>query len=203
MDDCVVIALFRHGVTEANKRRAYLGWSDSPLCPEAKSLSPKKDYGAYFSSDLARCAETAQFMFPNTSPVYLQEFREMSFGEWEGKTYEDLKDHKLYRHWLSEPFRYNPPNGESFQEFTSRVDAGWKTLTTAIFSKNIHRCAVITHGGVIRYLLTAYAQEVKDFWDWNIPHDAGVELTFSREGLRRGERCILLQEVPLTAKELG
>ena len=37
MDDTVAISLFRHGLTEANKRHAYLGWTDSPLCPIEKA----------------------------------------------------------------------------------------------------------------------------------------------------------------------
>ena len=29
MDDAVVVALFRHGLTEENKRHAYIGWTDA------------------------------------------------------------------------------------------------------------------------------------------------------------------------------
>ena len=41
------------------------------------------------------------------------------------------------------------------------------------------------------------------FWEWHIPHGKGYELIWTRDGLRRGKQCILLQEVPLTASPNG
>ncbi len=203
MDDRVVIALYRHGLTEENKRKAYLGWNDSPLCPESMALPVLQEYDRYFSSDLKRCVTTAKRLFPNARSILLKELREMDFGGWEGKTYEDLKDDVHYRQWLINPFQYSPPNGESFPAFLNRVEAGWKKIVYQISTSNIQRCAVITHAGVIRSILTAYAPESKDFWCWHIPHHTGFELIFTNDALRRGERCILLQEVPLTVKGHG
>jgi alpha-ribazole phosphatase len=203
MDDRVVIALFRHGLTVENKRKAYLGWNDSPLCPETKELSITRRYEYYFSSDLQRCISTVQLLFPNTNPFLIEELREMHFGKWEGKTYDELKNDLFYQLWLSDPFHICPPKGESFHQFTKRVQAGWKRVIQEILSQSIQRCGVMTHGGVIRYLLSELAPEQKAFWSWQTPHDQGFELIFDKEALRRGERCTLLLEVPLTAKEHG
>lgn len=203
MDDSVVIALFRHGLTEENKRKAYLGWNDSPLCKESSDLSTKSRYNLYFSSDLPRCITTATILFPNKELILLPNLREMNFGRWEGKTYEDLKEVPLYRRWLSNPLSYCPPEGESFDKFTHRVQNGWEEITEEILSKNVGRCAIITHGGIIRYLLSEFAPQPSDFWSWQVPHHQGFELVFDREALRRRERCTLLREVPLTAKEHG
>ena len=203
MDDSVVIALFRHGLTEENKRKAYLGWNDSPLCVVSANLSTSNRYDLYFSSDLIRCITTANLLFPNNDLNLLSHLREMNFGQWEGKTYEDLKELLLYQRWLSDPLSYSPPGGESFEEFTQRVQKGWEKLTGEILSGNNERCAIITHGGVIRYLLSKFAPGKNDFWSWQAPHEQGYELIFEREALRRGERCTLLREVPLTAKENG
>jgi alpha-ribazole phosphatase len=203
MDERVVVALFRHGVTEENKRKAYLGWNDSPLCAEIQNLSTNKRYDLYFSSDLHRCVMTAKRLFPAVKLNQLEELREMNFGEWEGKTYDDLKEDFLYQRWLSDPSTYCPPKGETFLDFTTRVQEGWRKITKQILAQNSHRCAVITHGGVIRYLLSKYALEQKEFWHWQSKHDQGFELVFERETLRRGERCTLLQEVPLMANGHG
>ena len=203
MDDRVVIALFRHGVTEENKRKAYLGWNDSPLCPVSHPISFSENYQCYFSSDLQRCVGTAERIFPTTSPHLLKELREMNFGKWEGKTYEDLKENSLYRQWLADPHTHCPPDGESFHEFTTRVDSGWAKITEEILTSTVESCAVITHGGVIRYLLSRFSPLPKEFWAWSVNHDQGYKLIFERESLRRGERCILLLEVPLTASEPG
>ncbi|MDQ6597400.1 histidine phosphatase family protein [Bacillus salipaludis] len=203
MDDSVVIALFRHGLTEANKRKAYLGWTDSPICIGEIKVPVKSVYDGYFSSDLKRCIETAKIFFPNTNPKLLKELREINFGAWDGKTYDELKEDSRYQKWLSDPFQYYPPDGESFQQFQKRIQAGWRQMVDEILLKDLQSCVVITHGGVIRQLLTKYAPEKKEFWEWQSPHHRGFELTTNREALRRGERCTLLQEVPLMEKGNG
>ncbi|MFJ5761285.1 histidine phosphatase family protein [Neobacillus sp. NPDC093182] len=203
MDDTVVVALFRHGLTGENKRKAYLGWNDSPLCSESKKISISNRYQRYFSSDLSRCISTANILFPNNDLYLLSHLREMNFGKWEGKTYEDLKEVPLYQRWLSDPISYCPPEGESFMDFTRRVSIGWDKITKEILSHNIQGCALMTHGGVIRYLLSEFAPQHSDFWSWQVPHHQGYELVFAKEAFRRRERCTLLREVPLTAKGLG
>lgn len=197
MDDRVVIALFRHGVTEANKRHAYLGWTDSPLCSMDGAVN--LNYDQYFSSDLPRCTETMRILFPNENPILVKELREMNFGKWEGKTYEELKGDQQYVNWLENPFDLSPPGGESYAEFSSRVQVGWNR----VIADGCQRVAVMTHGGVIRYLLSQYAPIQKEFWDWHIGHGNGYELEFDGTALRRGERCTLLREVPLTEKRHG
>ncbi|MBI0577088.1 histidine phosphatase family protein [Neobacillus cucumis] len=203
MDDIVVIALFRHGLTEANKRGAYLGWKDSPLILDEMKIPINRNYGCYFSSDLHRCIETVKIFFPDESPYLLKELREMDFGEWDGKTYDELKEELLYRQWLSEPLKYRPPEGEWFQRFQDRIQDGWSQIVNKILLNNLQSCAVITHGGVVRHILTKFAPEIREFWEWQSPHHEGFELIFNREALRRGERCTLLQAVPLMGKESG
>jgi alpha-ribazole phosphatase len=203
MDGRVVIALFRHGLTLDNKRKAYLGWNDSPLCAESLELSTTKRYERYFSSDLKRSIRTSKLLFSTADLILLVQLREMNFGKWEGHTYQDLKEDWQYQRWLSDPIHYCPPEGEFFQQFINRVQSGWEEITQEILSTNLQSCAIITHGGVIRYLLSEFGADYKEFWSWHVPHDYGFELIFDRGALRRGERCTLLREVPLTAKEHG
>ncbi len=201
MDDTVVIALFRHGLTEANKRQAYLGWTDSPLCQKVERVSEKYDY--HFSSDLGRCIETANRMFPNDKAHRMEELREMNFGGWEGKTYKELENDSNYRLWLSDPFSKKPPAGESFEEFSERVDFGWNKVIDIMINLSLNKTAIVTHGGVIRAILTKWAPMKKGFWEWDVPHGKGYELIWNRDGLRRGERCTLLREAPLMANLNG
>ncbi|MGP4079495.1 histidine phosphatase family protein [Pseudalkalibacillus sp. R45] len=205
MDDNLVVALFRHGITEENKRRAYLGWSDSPLSiEEALSIRPIiQSYDLYFSSDLRRCIHTSKLLFPTKDPIYLSEFREMNFGKWEKKTYPQLKDLSDYQRWLSDPFTHSPPDGELFSNFQCRVQTGWNKIVNRMFDANCSRAAVVTHGGVIRLLLREFAPIGKEFWEWTVPHGIGLQLIFEKEALRRGERCTLLREVPIMAKGHG
>ena len=43
-------------------------------------------------------------------------WRESNFGEWEGKTYEDVEKDMDYRTWIDDPYEYAPPGGESLVE---------------------------------------------------------------------------------------
>ncbi|WP_174734607.1 histidine phosphatase family protein [Mesobacillus harenae] len=205
MDDIVAITLFRHGLTEANKRHAYLGWTDSPLClSETETrLQSHEEYDLVFSSDLGRCLETANILFPSNRAVPIRQLREMNFGQWEGKTFANLKNEAVYQNWLKDPFLVKPPQGESFSEFSKRVNTGWELAITRVLEGGVKKAAIITHGGVIRYLLSQFARYPKEFWEWQVPHHHGYELVWHRESLRRRERCILLQEVPLMAKPNG
>lgn len=203
MDDIMAITLFRHGMTEDNKRHAYLGWSDSPLCSDAALSAHPESFDQLFSSDLGRCLETGKILLPGKIACLLPELREMNFGKWEGQTYEQLKGDPFYQKWLADPFGVKPPNGESFAEFSSRVGAGWNKIIGSIIDLGVKRTAVITHGGVVRHLLMQYAPQKKGFWEWRILHGHGYELTWEKAGLRRGERCISLREVPLMANQSG
>lgn len=208
MDDIVVVTLFRHGLTEGNKRRVYMGWNDSLLSEEGKlqlrSYGLKQDdYDSFLSSDIDRCITTMKLLFPDVEPQLLPSLREMNFGVFQGKTYQELKDNVKYQRWLDDFFSFSPPEGESFQQFSERVLSGWEELVETIISNRLHSPFIVTHGGVISYLLSEFAPDQKGFWDWQIAHGSGVELVFDRERLRRKRRCILLREVPLTEREPG
>ncbi|MFJ7848404.1 histidine phosphatase family protein [Peribacillus sp. NPDC097206] len=206
MADSVAITLLRHGLTEANERKAYLGWTDSPLSIKGKrDIEEWKQYYPRYerihSSDLLRCMETSRHLFPEVDPVGWPAFREMNFGRWEGRTYEELKTNADYQKWLEDPMVAAVPKGESYPEFSRRVHNGWARL---IADEDSSTYAVMTHGGVIRELLARYAPVEKPFWDWSIPHAKGYELIWeNKERLRRGERCTLLQEVPIMGKLNG
>ncbi|MBA4536850.1 histidine phosphatase family protein [Bacillus aquiflavi] len=208
MDDCLAITLFRHGITDDNKRRAYIGWTNSPLSKsgveQLLQLKPQlKAYELVFTSDLCRCVETASILFRDVAHEKINQLREIHFGEWEGKTFNELQHYKQYQKWLSHPLMYRPPNGETFSEFTTRIEGGWNQITEKIIREKSRKIAVVTHGGVIRYLLSTYAPVKRDFWEWTVQHGQGYELIWPLAAFRRGERCTSLQAVPLMAKENG
>ncbi|CAH0242137.1 Adenosylcobalamin/alpha-ribazole phosphatase [Peribacillus sp. Bi96] len=205
MADTVAITLLRHGLTEANERKSYLGWTDSPLSIEGEKeiLFLRGCYPVYekiHTSDLPRCVETAKLLFPEVVPVKNPSFREMNFGNWEGRTYDELKTDGDYLNWLERPMAAMVPGGESYPGFSERVQNGWNQL---IASEESHY-ALMTHGGVIRELLVRYAPMEKSFFDWSISHGKGYELIWEdRDSLRRGERCTSLQAAPIMGKRNG
>lgn len=120
-----------------------------------------------FCSDLLRCRETLAYIAPilEKVTVYDQRLREMNFGAWEGCTYEQLKDNPLYRSWIDDPSVVTPPEGESWEQFEERLDGFLFDLGQAadqafglaiqsLTNSPPQRVLIVTHGGVIRKLLT-------------------------------------------------
>ncbi|MFY4773592.1 histidine phosphatase family protein [Metabacillus sp. RGM 3146] len=205
MADTVAVALFRHGLTERNKQHAYSGWGDISLSKEgidALKSTSLFEPDLLFSSDLKRCEETAAILFPGYHLTFIPEFREMNFGDWEGRTYEELKEDLTYLKWLDDPAAAKPPNGESMVEFSLRVKHAWSLIKKAVLPEN-QRIVIITHGGPIRQLLSMLSIEKKAFWEWELPPASGYELIFDRETFGRNETCTSLQVEPITAKANG
>ncbi|MHA6531108.1 histidine phosphatase family protein [Paenibacillus sp. BAC0078] len=168
------LVLVRHGYTQWNRERRYLGSMDLPLLPEEREkLAVLREqpeltgsFWRVYCSDLRRCRETLALIAPSLeqSAIYDSRLRETGFGEWEGCTYEQLKDNPHYRSWIDDPAAYTPPDGESWEAFAARLEHFLDDLyreaeADAASLKNCprQRVLVVTHGGVIRQL-TARSQ---------------------------------------------
>lgn len=207
--DRVVLSLYRHGITEANQKKIYIGWTDVPVAEEGKerlaqtrTFRPEAD--RVIASDLKRCTESAEQLFPGQPALLNSGFREINFGAWEGKTANELMDRSDFSQWLNDPDNMQPENGESFEDFSKRVLNAWYTTREWCYQDEITTIAIITHGGPIRRLLMELAPEQKSFWDWKPLHGQGITLIWNdREAFRRGERCTQLSAVPITANSAG
>ncbi|KZE64425.1 hypothetical protein AWM68_14500 [Fictibacillus phosphorivorans] len=204
----MAVTLIRHGLTKANQEKRYIGHSDHSLCEKGKTeLLDLKPYHGYLKPDLVltsdrrRCLETVEILYPDVHIKICEEFRELNFGDWENKTYADLCKDPTYQKWLNQPKEVCPPNGEDFTEFKKRVSLGWEHKVVPLFKNiEINHVVILTHGGPIRYLLSQFAQEKRDFWEWNARHGQGYTLNW--EGGMEG-RCTLLQAAPLMEKQNG
>lgn len=204
------ITFLRHGLTRENQQKQYVGWSDVDLCKEGRQqLVDYKQFGypdadVFIVSDLKRCKETFDTLYHNkTAVTYSEDFREMNFGEWELKTYEQLKDNEDYIRWLENSSANLIPSGENFCDFEKRVLNGWLQVVSRFDNPTVQKVVIISHGGPIRLLLERFAPEKKGFWEWQITHGTGFTLTTTIERLRRNERCISLLEVPFREKNTG
>ncbi|MBU5671845.1 histidine phosphatase family protein [Paenibacillus brevis] len=171
----------RHGCTEWNRSRRYQGHSDLELLSgEGAALAqlPAKladiQFAKVYCSDLIRCRETLTRVRPDLAMVayYDARIRELNFGEWEGKTYEELKDCETYREWIDDPASHVPPGGESWEQFESRVADFYSELqknAADLFLNNENAALpasvlIVTHGGVIS-LLAGKLAGGRDFHD--------------------------------------
>lgn len=196
MDHTFTIHFLRHAPTEGNVRKQYIGWTDEPIVQGESILPLDLEIMNVIGSDLVRCQQTAERYFPNAQFQGFQSFREMHFGDFERKTYEELKELSIYRDWIDQPFTMVPPNGESFPSFETRVLDAFRSLDVP------NGQYFVLHGGVIRLLLMHLAPKEKEFWAWQVPHHERFSLTWENADLfKEGQRCTSLSVEPIMGSE--
>lgn len=195
MGDVVTVRLMRHAPTKENLEKRYIGWTDSPLADALVLPVVDGHVKKVVGSDLIRCQQTATRYFPNAIYVQDARFRESNFGDFEGKTYAELKSNHHYCAWLDNPIEDIPPNGEGFDQFCQRVVEGFLALP-----KEENHYTLVVHGGVIRAILMHFGPEEKPFWFYDVPHDSLFTLTFSKKAWKEGTRCTSLSVEPIMGK---
>ncbi|TWT03495.1 histidine phosphatase family protein [Planomicrobium sp. CPCC 101079] len=190
MDSLFVLHLIRHAPTVGNQAKQYIGWTDEPVAPfEALAFPEVKNV---WGSDLQRCRQTAEVLFPAAFYHPDANWRECHFGKWEQKTYAELESMEAYRNWINDPFRYKPPGGESLNQVAERVERAVCALP------HEEEFMIVTHGGPIRYLLARAKQE--SFWKQTVLHGHLYTIVWqNRQAFEEGTRCTSFSEVPLMA----
>ncbi len=88
----------------------------------------------------------------------------MNFGDFELKSYEELKNDKDYQFFISDIYNNKCKNGESFIDYRTRVVSAFNTILDNS-NKNI---VIVTHGGTIFYILNNLFKEDKNIYDLQI-----------------------------------
>ena len=152
------LLLARHGQSVWNAERRFQGSTDVPLSPLGieqaralgRALRPYRLAAAYVSP-FRRAVETAELALAGTGVrlVPLEDLRELSLGEWEGCTVEEISGRTgdPYRAWLRAPHDCPPPGGEPLDAVSARVRAAVDRIAAAHAPHD--DVAVIAHGGVI------------------------------------------------------
>ena len=174
------IHLLRHALTRGNLEGRYIGQTDEPLCREGREqlLKMKNDYDypkvdVVFSSSLKRCTETASILYPDKVAVEMRGFEECDFGEFEGHTAEELAPYKEFSEWLAGKEDAKPLNGESNADFSKRGCDTFNKTVEGLFKTGIQNAAIITHGGVITVLLSAFGLPELPMTEWLCPSGCG------------------------------
>jgi alpha-ribazole phosphatase len=98
-----------------------------------------------FSSPLLRCRQLAAAL--HDAPRYDRRLREMDFGAWELRSWNDIPRAELDA-WAAAPLTYAPPGGESVGALRERVTA----FMVEHIGADGEDLAVVTHAGVMRIL---------------------------------------------------
>ena len=195
------LLFIRHGRTAWNAEKRIQGHTDIALDEVGRSeLEGKRLPRGFagwpvFSSPLVRAVETARLL--GLSSLRTDErLREMSYGEWEGFTWSELRarhgDNLAARERLGLDFR--PDGGESPRELRTRL-LDW----VADVACDSAPAVAVTHKGVIRMALA-----IATGWDlvsrapyrlvWNCAHE--FDITPNSPGLRVNRMNLPLEADP-------
>ncbi len=197
--------LIRHGTTQGNLDGVFVGGgADFPLCKQGvdelhklKNDFPYPNVGLLFSSPMTRAKETAAILYPDMSPIFVEEIREAHFGEFEGKSLTELATNPEYQKWVTPESNYVPRGGESGAEFATRCTGGIVKIFTEMTQKGVTEAACITHGGVIMTVLAVMAFPKKNPYDWLTANGCGYTISTSTSMLMRENACIIEQRLPV------
>lgn len=193
------IVLIRHGITTGNVRRLYYGSTDVPLADKGirtttllkeQGLYPDSPDAEYYTSGMLRTEQTFDIIYGDKPHQVIENFRELDFGDFEMKSYEELNSRPEYRDWCN---TYDdgtpPPNGEGIRDFRDRVMEGFSQLMvnhelSMLKLRNHEKEAMsicVIHGGVICAILSSIWPDKyeENFYQW-IP-DPGHGYVLSME----------------------
>lgn len=136
----------------------------------AKWISKEKAT-VLLSSQAARVRGTAEYLANELGIAFqvVPELNELCPGEWEGRSYLELKksEPERYHKWCEDPIRNSPPGGESVETLFHRVE---KDLAKLIQNNAGERIILVTHAGVVRSaLVSALGMPIDNFWRISIP----------------------------------
>lgn len=176
------IHLIRHGLTEGNLKQQYIGVTDLPLAgvgvAELQRLRDETDYpkvDKVYSSPMLRCIQTAHILYPSKDIQTVDNMREIDFGDFEGKTANELESNPAYADWAAG--RINAaPNGEDNTEFAKRLCVGLNQIVRDMMAEGAEHAAVIMHGGAIMMLLASCAVPRKSMVEWTCSSGEGYSI---------------------------
>ena len=195
MENNTEIIFIRHGETDLNKARLYFGHMEPPLNETGRSqlentrrllLEREGNIDAVFSSDLKRCTESMDILEidKNIEKKLEKDLREINFGVFEGKTYEEIKEEfpeeveNMQKDWKN----FKSKKGESLQEVMERTV---RRLDEIISSYKDKKIVIVAHAGVIQTLVSYYLSgNLDNYWKFKINNGSLTKMIVTADGYK-------------------
>lgn len=188
----MLIVLLRHGETAYNEQHRYQGVSDVPLSERGRAKLRAADDAPdeVIVTPLCRTKQTAAILFPNAKQIVCDDLREMDFGDFEGRTYDEMKGDTAYGAWLDSGCEAVCPNGESKAAFCERVCRAFERCVDHAAAMGKEELTIVAHGGTQMAALSRFVLPHRDYYEWNAPNASGFVLDASQWRARRVLRVV-------------
>jgi alpha-ribazole phosphatase len=175
----VALVLIRHTPVADAAGRCY-GALDLPLAATAAQdiaavLARVAPVAAVVTSPSSRCRRLAEALAARDAcrPVVEPALRELDFGAWEGRRWDDI-DRSHSDPWAEDPWRLAPPGGESEADLWRRLQ-DW--LARAPVPPSDERIAIVAHAGPLRLLRCHFeGRPLAQRWSLSLQPGGVVEL---------------------------
>ena len=199
------LSIIRHGLTVANDKAIYLG-SRTDYSLSKKGISQivnKMDEYEYpkvqrvYSSPMKRCIETAEIIYPYRELQIVENMTELDFGEFDGKSVQELIDRDDYKEWLKggTPDK-RAPGGESMEELLLRLFKGLHEIITDMMDEELTHCALITHSGLVTNILSAFGLPKIDPKELTCAPGEGFEILMTAKMWQQSQAFEILGRIP-------
>ena len=179
------LILMRHGQTQGNLEKRYVGVTDEPLCEEgiacAKAAYHDEQLQRVYVSPLQRALQTAEICFPHAEQIAVEGLREMDFGVFEGKTYLEMAELDAYNEWVAGNCEGACPGGEDKASSQQRICSALMQLLDEANAAGEKHVVVVAHGGTIMAALDRYVQSERNYFDWHVDNCEGYVLNVEFE----------------------
>ena len=183
------VILIRHGKTQGNIEKRYIGTTDEPLSQIGIEEIKKHQYpkcDLLFASPLLRCLETAKVIYPEKKPTVVADLIEMDFGDFENKNYEELKDNPAYQKWLDSNGKMAFPNGELPADFKNRCVKSFMEIMNGINSEE--SVAFVVHGGTIMAIMSQLMDNPADYYSYQVENGNGYSCNWEKDLLKNPKK---------------
>lgn len=221
------IYLIRHGKTQGNLAQRYVGRTEEPILePEWERLaqlgqSLPQMHGIFVSPSL-RCMQSAKALFPEfweegqagmgrqgiildkEAGEVIADFREMDFGEFEYKNYQELNGNPDYQKFIDSNGAAGFPGGEHPERFKARCRLGFAACLKRMETEGWERAAFVVHGGTIMAVMEHFCYPQKGFYDYQTGNGGGFVLELeSADPLAAGHSGLPGKKVQSRWEECG
>ncbi|MBW4516991.1 MAG: histidine phosphatase family protein [Timaviella obliquedivisa GSE-PSE-MK23-08B] len=157
----LTLYFLRHGETTYSRTGGYCGALDPDLTDAGLQMA-EAFANAYrtlpwtdvYASPMKRTIATGKPLCDALAiDMQLRDgLKEIAYGEWEGKTNEDVKQHDsdTYMRWMTEPAWNAPPGGETAVEIASRASLVIAEIENKYTEGNV---LIVSHKATIRIML--------------------------------------------------